>query len=163
MPDHESAIATYREQEETLVFMGFDQAAAWSLGSRIAEKALAAGHAVVVDIRRPGFVLFTAALPGSTPDQAVWAAKKAAVVLRLEKSSALAAAQFEAMDFDPSSIGWLSKEEYALTPGSFPIRVQGVGVVAAVSVSGLSSEGDHALIIDTLREWLAIPDAGARG
>lgn len=26
MPDHESTIATYREQEEALVFMGFDHA-----------------------------------------------------------------------------------------------------------------------------------------
>jgi uncharacterized protein (UPF0303 family) len=28
-----------------------------------------------------------------------------------------------------------------------------------VSVAGLSSEDDHALAVDTLREWLANPEA----
>jgi uncharacterized protein (UPF0303 family) len=88
----------------------------------------------------------------------VWATKKGSVVLRLDKSSALAAAEFG--DFDPATIGWLSHEEYAVAGGSFPIRVRGVGLVAAVSVAGLSSEADHQLAVDGVRELLAAPEQG---
>lgn len=157
MPDHESLIAALREQEESLVLAGFDQADAWSLGRRMTEKALAAGLGVAIEIRRPGSVLFSVSLPGASPDRMVWATKKGSVVLRLDKSSALAAAEFG--DFDPATIGWLSHEEFAVAGGSFPIRVKGVGLVAAVSVAGLSSEDDHALAADTLREWLQSPEA----
>jgi uncharacterized protein (UPF0303 family) len=157
MPDHESLVAMYREQEGNLVCARFDQADAWTLGRMMAEKAMAGGLGVAIEIRRPGSVLFAVSLPGASPDRMVWATKKGSVVLRLDKSSALAREEFG--DFDPASIGWLSHEEFAVAGGSFPIRVKGVGLVAAVSVAGLSSEDDHALAVDTLREWLASPEA----
>lgn len=41
--------------------------------------------------------------------------------------------------------------------GSFPVRVRGAGVVAAVTVSGLSSDDDHQLVVDSIREFLRTP------
>ncbi|KQQ03484.1 MULTISPECIES: heme-degrading domain-containing protein [unclassified Rathayibacter] len=145
------AIHELEQQERELVLDSFDHDTAWELGSRITE--LARGSAVAVDIRRPGLVLFRAALPGSTPDQESWLARKSAVVLRLESSSALAAARFAAHGGDPSTGGWLGPD-YALTGGSFPLRVRGVGVVAAATVSGLASMDDHDLVVRGLRELL---------
>jgi uncharacterized protein (UPF0303 family) len=84
---------------------------------------------VGIDVRRPGLILFRAALPGITPDQESWIARKAAV-------------------------GWLNAD-YAVTGGSFPIRVRGVGVVAAATASGLSSMDDHDLVVDGIRAHLA--------
>ena len=55
-------------------------------------------------------------------------------------------------DDDPFTNGWLDSTRYTLAGGSVPIRVLGAGVVAAVTVSGLSSEDDHALAVDALRE-----------
>jgi DNA-binding LacI/PurR family transcriptional regulator len=43
----------------------------------------------------------------------------------------------------------------AVTGGSFPIRVRGVGVVAAATASGLSSQEDHDLIVEGIRAYLA--------
>ncbi|QHC65555.1 heme-degrading domain-containing protein [Rathayibacter sp. VKM Ac-2759] len=145
------AIPELEQQERELVLDAFDHGTAWELGSRIT--GLARGAAVAVDIRRPGLILFRAALPGSTPDQESWLARKSAVVLRLESSSALAAARFAAAGGDPSTGGWLGPD-YALTGGSFPIRVRGVGVVAAATVSGLASMDDHDLVVRGLREQL---------
>ena len=147
-------IAELEQQERDLVLDSFDHDTAWRLGSRIAELAREAGAAVAVDIRRPGLLLFRAALPGSTPDQESWIARKSAVVLRLETSSALADARFTAAGADPSARGWLGPE-YAVTGGSVPIRVRGVGVVAAATVSGLASLDDHALVVQALRELVA--------
>ena len=144
-------IAELEQQERELVLSAFDHDDAWELGSRIARHAREAGAAVAVDIRRPGLILFRAALPGSMPDQESWLARKSAVVLRLETSSALAAARVAASGGDPSWLG----PDYAVTGGSFPIRVRGVGVVAAATVSGLASLDDHALVVRGLREMLA--------
>jgi uncharacterized protein (UPF0303 family) len=39
-----------------------------------------------------------------------------------------------------------------------PVRVAGVGVVAAVTVSGLSSDDDHRLVVDAMRAFLSDGD-----
>lgn len=143
-------IAELEQQERDLVLDAFDHDTAWELGSRITALAREAHAAVAVDVRRPGLVLFRAALPGSTPDQESWLARKSAVVLRLETSSALAAARIAASGADASWLG----PDYAVTGGSFPIRVRGVGVVAAATVSGLASLDDHALVVRGLRAVL---------
>jgi uncharacterized protein (UPF0303 family) len=148
------AITELESQESDLVFPSFDHDDAWRLGSRIAAIAREAGHPVGIDIRRPGLILFRAALPGSTPDQESWIARKAAVVLRKESSSALVKMQLDAKGVSPADAG-LDPVEYAVTGGSFPIRVRGVGVVAAATASGLSSLDDHALIVEGIRAHLA--------
>ncbi|MGW4964246.1 heme-degrading domain-containing protein [Nonomuraea sp. NPDC004186] len=147
-------IAALEQQEQELVFDAFDHADAWRLGSRITAIAQEAGHKVGIDLRRPGLILFRAALPGITPDQDVWIARKAAVVLRMENSSALVDARLSAAGVDPAAVGWLGAD-YAVTGGSFPIRVRGVGVVAAATASGLSSMEDHDLIVAGIRAHLA--------
>lgn len=147
-------ITTLEQQERDLVFASFDHTDAWRLGSRITAIARDAGHPVGIDIRRPGLILFRAALPGITPDQETWIARKAAVVLRMEASSALVDARLSAAAVDPVATGWLDTS-YAVTGGSFPIRVRGVGVVAAATASGLSSQDDHDLIVDGIRAYLA--------
>ena len=45
-----------------------------------------------------------------------------------------------------------------------PVRVAGVGVVAAVTVSGLASEDDHRLVVDGMRAFLdEVAEADAAG
>ena len=46
-------------------------------------------------------------------------------------------------------------QRYAAHGGSFPIRVAGVGIVGAVTVSGLPQAQDHALVVEGLRDFLA--------
>ncbi|RII95650.1 hypothetical protein DZF95_00215 [Clavibacter michiganensis] len=148
-------------QEERLVLHRFDLADAWRLGVIITEGAMTRGLGVGIDIRRPGLVLFRSALSGITPDQQVWIERKSALVLRMERSSALVAAQHAAAGIDAAAIGWLGPE-YAITGGSFPVRVRGAGVVAAVTASGLTSQEDHDLVVDGLRRLLVEQAAGAR-
>lgn len=154
MPDVSAdLIATLQQQEEELVLDSFDHADAWTLGAGMVDLAQAAGHAVGIDIRRPGLILFRAALPGITSDQDSWIARKAALVLRMEASSALVEARLSTAGVDAAAIGWLGAD-YAITGGSFPVRVRGAGVVAAVTVSGLSSTDDHDLAVAGIRGHL---------
>ncbi|MFB9661300.1 heme-degrading domain-containing protein [Glycomyces mayteni] len=147
-------ITALEQQERDLVFDRFDHDDAWALGSRITAIARDAGHGVGVDVRRPGLILFRAALPGSGPDQESWIARKSAVVLRMEASSALVNERLKAKGVDPGATGWLDPAVYAVTGGSFPVRVRGVGVVAAVTASGLSSMDDHELVVSGIRAFL---------
>ena len=72
----------------------------------------------------------------------------------MESSSALVEARFSSAGIDAAAIGWLGAD-YAITGGSFPVRVRGVGVVAAVTASGLSSQEDHDLVVEGIRQHLA--------
>lgn len=45
----------------------------------------------------------------------------------------------------------VSPADYADAGGSFPIRIEGVGVVGTITVSGLSQEADHRLATEALR------------
>jgi uncharacterized protein (UPF0303 family) len=71
----------------------------------------------------------------------------------MESSSALVDARFTAAGVDPVATGWLGSD-YAVTGGSFPIRVRGTGVVAAVTASGLTSLEDHELVVAGIRAEL---------
>lgn len=147
-------IAELEAQYDELVFTSFDHADAWRLGTIITAAALEAGHGVAIDIRRPAFVLFRAALAGTTPDQEAWIAAKARTVFRMEFASALVAERFTGAGLDAAAKGWLPFPEYALAGGSVPVRVAGVGVVAAVTASGLSSDDDHAIVVAGIRAFL---------
>lgn len=155
MESHTDPITSLEALERELLLDHFDLSDAWQLGSLIVAEAQTAGHPVVIDIRRPDHVvLFHAALPGSAPDQHEWALRKSRVALRMEASSALVDARMQAWGVNPVEIGWLD-QSYAVTGGSVPVRVKGVGVVAAVTASGLSSEGDHELVVAGLRALMA--------
>jgi len=45
----------------------------------------------------------------------------------------------------------VSPADYVDAGGSFPIRIEGVGVVGTITVSGLSQEADHRLATEALR------------
>jgi uncharacterized protein (UPF0303 family) len=154
VPATSAELQALEAEERELVLPRFGPEEAWALGSAAVALARAAGAGVVLDIRRPQLILFRAVLPGATPDQEVWAERKAAVVLRMEASSALVDARLAAAGVDPAAIGWLD-ERFAVTGGSFPIRVPGAGVVAAITASGLTSQQDHDLVVAALRAHLA--------
>ena len=143
-----------QQQEEELVFAAFDEDAAWRLGVGMGERSRSAGHPITIDISTPTRTLFRVTLPGSNADQADWVRRKAAVVFRFGTSSAMLAARVDAYEPGATGLPWLEVRDYAVTGGSFPIRVAGVGVVAAVSVSGLTSDEDHLLAVDALRRAL---------
>jgi len=146
-------LAELEAEQHELVFPSFDNDDAWRLGCLITESALEAGHAVAIDIRRPGLILFRASLAGTAPDQEEWVRGKSAVVFRMEASTALVGERLASQGIDPLQ-GWLRLPDYAVAGGSVPVRVAGVGVVAAVTASGLASDDDHRLVVDGMRAYL---------
>jgi len=150
MSDH-ARLAQLESEHVELVLRRFDRRDAWHLGRSIAEMAVAEGFPVAVDVRTSSGILFHASLPGATGDNGVWVAKKAATALRFETSTALLETRVENGGRDMYEPGWLDPVVYAVAGGAVPIRVDGVGVVAVATVSGLASADDHDLVVAGIR------------
>lgn len=141
-------------QERRLVFRQFTHEDAWALGSLLVELARERQAPVAIDIHRSGQQLFHAALPGSTPDNDAWIVRKRRVVERYGSPSYLVGARFRAKGSSFEESSRLDPDEYAAHGGSFPITVEGVGVIGAVTVSGLPQLADHRLVVEALEEFL---------
>ena len=84
----------------------------------------------------------------------LWAMRKSATALLFQQSSLRVGTRLRDKGDSVERQG-LSEATHATAGGSFPIRVRGVGVVAAVTVSGLPQLDDHALVVRALEALLA--------
>ncbi|MFF7964614.1 heme-degrading domain-containing protein [Streptomyces sp. NPDC007903] len=148
------SVADLEAQERRLVFRSFTYDDAWALGSLLVELGRERQAPIAVDIHRAGQQLFHAALPGSTPDNDAWIARKRRVVERYGAASYLVGSRFRAKGTTFEDSSRLDPDRYAAHGGSFPITVEGVGVVGSVTVSGLPQIEDHRLVVEALERFL---------
>jgi uncharacterized protein (UPF0303 family) len=134
----------------TLTLPRFAEAEAWRLGVLMAERALAQGLPVVIDIRTADRTLFHAALPGSAPLNDLWARRKSATALVFQEPSFLVGTRNREKSEGLARHG-LDPATHADHGGAVPVRVAGVGVVAVATVSGLPQAEDHAMVVAALR------------
>lgn len=140
-------------QETDLVLPRFDLADALSLGALATELASDRGLPVVIVVAHGRREVFRAALPGTTPDNDDWLARKRRVVERFETSTLALRVTYEERGTDFPTATGLSELEYAAHGGGWPVRVDGVGVVGFFGVSGLPQVEDHAFIVEVLRRF----------
>lgn len=146
--------ARVADEEARLVFAAFSENTAWELGERLVARARAHEAAVVINIRSPNRTFFHAALPGSAPDNDVWARRKSNVVFHFHRSSYAIELEHRRKGRTIGPELGLSLMEYADHGGSFPVRIRDTGVIAAITVSGLASADDHGLIVGVLEDFL---------
>ena len=156
------------KQEAILVFDRFDEAAAFTIGSAIRDRALKESLPIVVDIRSFDRPLFYAAMPGSNGSNPDWARRKINVVKRYLKSTYRMVLEQQRPDrtFKPGE--GLDIADYVLAGGGFPVTVRNAGVIGVIAVSGLPEREDHAVVVDALCDYLGkeakeleLPAAGA--
>jgi uncharacterized protein (UPF0303 family) len=143
-------LARIKVQEQELQFATFDEETAWRLGARLRALAVARKLDLVVDVRRIGQPLFYTALPGTTPDNVEWVRRKSNVALRFHRSSYAIGLEMEQKGSNLFDRYGLAIADYASHGGSFPLRVLHVGVIGAVTVSGLPQRADHELAVEAL-------------
>ena len=137
-------------QERELLLPQFDEDVAWEIGSRIRELALSRNLQVVIEIRRPGQLLFYSALKGTAPDNAEWVRRKSNSVARFYRSSYAIGLGLRENKSTLSEKYELSMTDYAAHGGSFPLRVTTAGYIGSVTVSGLPQRADHQLVVEAL-------------
>jgi uncharacterized protein (UPF0303 family) len=152
-------------QERELKLPRLDAQVAWQLGTLLRDLGEQRGLPVVIDVRRFGQPLFFAALEGTTPDNAEWVRRKSNVVARFHRSSYAVGLKLKAKNETLAEQQGLPLIDYATHGGSFPITVEGAGVVGSVTVSGLPQRADHELVVEALcvllgRDYDALSLAG---
>jgi uncharacterized protein (UPF0303 family) len=136
-------------QEHLLRLRKFDTHVAWQLGTLLRTMAEERGLSVVVDVRRFGQPLFYCALEGTTPDNPEWVRRKSNVVARYHRSSYAMGLSWKLKGQTLEDRGH-PIADFAAHGGSFPLHVEGTGIVGSVTVSGLPQRADHELVVEAL-------------
>ncbi|MFD3643107.1 MULTISPECIES: heme-degrading domain-containing protein [Streptomyces] len=147
------------DQERRLTLPRFSHDDALALGGLLVELARERRAPVAIDIRRGAQQLFHAALPGSSADNDAWIDRKRRVVERYAESSYLVGARFRAKGTTFEESSRLDPDTYAAHGGSFPVAVEGAGVIGTVTVSGLPQAEDHAMVVEALERFAATQGA----
>ncbi len=143
-------IETLIDEARGLALPRWDETVALDLGLLLLAAARERGLSVVIDIRDAARTYFHAALPGATPQNDLWARRKSATALAFHEASLLVSRRLAKAGQTVADHG-LSPETHAVHGGSVPVRVDGAGVVAAATVSGLPQVEDHALVVEALK------------
>ena len=141
----------YKEQEKQFVFTRFLHSDALKLGDFLSKLAVENNYPVAIEIEINGDCIFRYMNDGAAQSNFEWIKKKANVVKRFQMSSAAFAAKLEKKNVKFSDV-YGSDLDYAATAGAFPIRIENVGTIGVVGVSGLDSDSDHELIIKGLKK-----------
>ena len=150
------------QEENELQFPGFNEETAWELGSAIVSRAASEGLAITIDIVRGDHQVFHASRPGTSVDNDEWIKRKVRLVYRFGHSSFYIGQMLKSKGKTLEEAYLIPESQYAPHGGCFPILVKGVGMVGAVTVSGLPQEEDHRLVVEEIRKFLNNAE-GVRG
>lgn len=151
-------LLNYQKQEEKFVFSHFYHRDAFVLGSYLSEVAVQNKYPIAIQIEVNGNVVYQYTNDGATTNNYVWIDRKRNVVNRFQMSSGALAAKLSEREMNFDDL-YGEDKRYAVTPGAFPIRTQGVGVIGSIGVSGLDSDSDHQLIVEGLNYLLKKQEA----
>ncbi|WP_443058596.1 heme-degrading domain-containing protein [Streptomyces sp. NBC_00442] len=148
-------VAALEAEQQRLVLARFTYEDAWALGMLLRTRAVERGAPVVIDVRHGARTVFRCALPGSSADNDAWIDRKRRVAERYAAPSFLVGARFRAKGTTFEAASRLDPDSFAAHGGSYPVTVEGVGVVGTATVSGLPQAQDHALVAEALGELAA--------
>lgn len=151
-------IAILEMQEEILQFSHFTNEDAWELGCIIVLEAKRRKLSVSVSIRlNNGYTVFQYAADGTNLQNENEMTRKQNVVKILERSSLHTYMMLQKRE--ESLTDWhLDAKDCAAGGGGFPIRVEEVGVIGSVTVSGIDHVSDHDLMIKSISRYLHIDE-----
>jgi uncharacterized protein (UPF0303 family) len=96
-------------------------------------------------------------MPGTTPGHSDWARRKRNTVELVQRSSYAVGRSLELEGSSMEQKMGLPTRDYATHGGSFPIRVNGVGCLGTVTVSGAPQREDHAIVVEVLAALCGVP------
>ena len=150
----EKLLKELEEQEKVLQFDHFSNEDAIAIGMVLYERAKAEHLPVTIDVARGDQMLFHLSMPGTTPDNDQWVARKKKLVRRFCTSSYRMHVSLE--NSGGKLEDWLGPNhfEYAANGGCFPVVVKGTGMVGTITISGLAQEEDHAMVVAAVKKYL---------
>lgn len=145
-------------QEEILQFSSFTNADAWELGNMVVMEAKRRGVSIAVRIRlNNGCTVFQHNMDGMTKYNEQWLDRKENTVQTLEQSSLRLCMRMKESEEQLEDM-FLNPSEYAACGGGFPIRVEEVGVIGSIVVSGMDHVSDHDLLVKCISKYLHVAE-----
>lgn len=141
--------------EQELQFTNFNETTAWQIGCHLVEKAQKEGLAITINITRGTHQLFHASLRGTSPDNDEWIKRKVRLVYRFGHSSFYVGQLLKSKGKRLEEAYLIPESDYAPHGGCFPVIIRDTGVIGTITVSGLSQEDDHELVVEAIRDYLA--------
>jgi len=142
-------------EARTLELASLSQKQAVEIGQIAMELGFDRGLTIAVQVQLKDWVVFHASLPGSTPENDSWIARKARVVLATGNSTMYERVLAEEQGIDWYAVNQLPEETYAVHGGGLPLNVKGFGCMGILLISGLPQVQDHLLGVEILTEFLA--------
>ena len=143
------------QEEQELQFRKFNETTAWQIGSQLVERATSNKLPVTIDITRGDHQLFHASLHGTSPDNDEWVKRKVRIVYRFQHSSLYMGQLLKSKGRRIEEAYLLPESDYAPHGGCFPVFLKDTGMIGTITVSGLSQEEDHKLVVQAIRDHLA--------
>jgi len=143
------------QEEQELQFTKFNETTAWKLGSQLVERSARDNLPVTIDITRGDHQLFHASLCGTSPDNDEWVKRKVRLAYRFRHSSFYMGQLLKSKGRRIEEAYFLPESDYAPHGGCFPIILKDTGMIGTITVSGLSQEEDHKLVVQAIRDYLA--------
>lgn len=159
MTNYDELLKTLEKQESELQFSEFTNETALKIGLSLIEKAKKDNKRITIDIARNGHQLFHYSFEGTSPDNDQWVIRKNRVVNRYYKSSYRMGISLLIAGKTLEQMLEVSTLEYAAHGGAFPIIIKNVGVVGTITVSGLTQDEDHNMVVSAIREYLGTSPA----
>ena len=150
----EALLKKLEQEEQELQFTSFSNEDAANLGLSLYETAKEKQLPVTIDITRNGHQLFHLSMPGTSPDNDQWVARKIKLVNRMGMSSYRVGTLLRSLGMTLEERFELSHYEYAAHGGCFPVILKGTGPIGTVTISGLAQEDDHAMAVNAIRAYL---------
>ena len=142
-------------EAKTLTLASLTQAQALEIGAIAQEIGLDRKLPIAVEVRMKDWTVFHASLPGSSPENDSWIARKANVVNATGRSTLHERVLAEEQGIDWHATTGLSEELHAIFGGGLALNVVGIGLTGILLVSGLEQVEDHLLGVEILTEYLA--------
>ena len=142
-------------EAQTLQLQSLSHKEAVEIGEIAMEMGFDRGLTIAVEVRLKQWMVFHASLPGSSPENDGWIARKARVVVVTGTSTIYERVLAEELGIDWYATKGLPEETHAIHGGALPLNVKGMGCVGILLISGLPQVQDHLFGVEVLTEFLA--------
>jgi uncharacterized protein (UPF0303 family) len=142
-------------EAKALQLSSLSQAEALEIGTIAQAIGLDRKLPIAIEVRMKEWTIFHVSLPGSTPENDSWIARKARVVNATGNSTMYERVLAEEQGIDWYAVKGLSEESHAIHGGGLALNVVGLGLTGILLISGLPQVDDHLLGVEIVTEYLA--------
>jgi len=143
------------EEEKLFWLKSLDIFNALSIGEIAKSIGFSRNLPIAIEVRIGDWTVYHVSLPGSSPENDSWIARKARVVSLKNHSTLYERVRAEELSIDWFTENNLSEIEYAIHGGGLPLISKEQGFVGSLIISGLPQIDDHLFGIEVLTEYLA--------